>query len=205
MNIDMVKMGDFYVNMISQFTSTNHADYIQDVKLKSNHKKYLLSVTNDMYLSEKQFVAIKKLLHQLGENNLYLIQYDGGTNFDDWKEGEDSVKQQYEQFGIFSPYNNVYVLNLDTNYSDYQDIPLYSLSVILSANGSFAIFIQEEKDFGTGLFVARREIIEQYKRIYEQLNITNYVFSDNQRAIDEYSISSECLKKLDYYTTKFLL
>ena len=30
-------------------------------------------------------------------------------------------------------------------------------------------------------------------------------FSDNQRAIDEYSISSECLKKLDYYTTKFLL
>lgn len=130
-------------NNLKKIIQNQHANYLSDIKLVPGHTSLILYPTNDLLLTEGQFNVLKKFLERLGETEFCLTQFDGGG-----------------LEGLFSDVNTVKKFPLESTYSQYCETNLYSISVLFSINGKWAIIIDETFDWGVGLFVSNKTYVD---------------------------------------------
>lgn len=154
--------------MLKRIIQSQQANYLFEIQLVFGLSTLILYPTNDLYLTLGQFNAVKKFLEIIGEEEYYLTQFDGG-GFD----------------GIFSESNPVYKYNLKSTYSDYCKPYLYSVSVLFSANGTWAILIDETFDAGYGIFVSNEEYLNKFKKLYELIKAERPEWMDEKRYVED--------------------
>ncbi len=144
------KMTEELKTIIASYIKVPRADTLTDISFEKPLDKIVLYPTNDLYLTESQYNAFIKFLNNLHEERFFVTQFDGGRN------------------GIFSDDNIVWEIGQDTKYKDYYNINLFSLSMLFSQNGKWAIFIEETLDGGIGLIMGDKDSIIEFKKSYPQ-------------------------------------
>lgn len=138
--------------MLKKIIQSQHANELFDIKLEPKYCTLMLYPTNDLWLTEGQFDVLKRFLKNIGENEFCLAQFDGG-GFD----------------GLFSNTNSVKRFTLESSYSQYCDTHLYSISVLFSIKGEWAIIIDETLDWGIGLFVSNKTYADIFNNLYHEI------------------------------------
>ena len=162
-------------NVLKKIIKSEHLNDLFAIELTQEYEKMFLYPTNDLWLTEKQYEILKDFLKTIGENEFYLTQFDGG-----------SVKEKFSS--LFSKYNPVYKFNLETDYTEYCQPFFYSVSVLFSLKGTWAILIDESFYAGYGILIVSKENIVKFKKLYESLSndFNNYMKDEIYLKENEY-------------------
>lgn len=169
--------------VLKKIVQSQQANYLFEIQLESEFIASILYPTNDLYLTTGQFNVLKKFLETIGEKEFYLTQFDGGG---------------FE--GIFSESNPVCKFNLKSTYSDYCKSFLYSLSVLFSVNGTWAIFIDETLDAGYGIFASNEEYLNEFKKLYEPIKTERPEWMDEKRYVEDREYYKKLLREKNILT-----
>ncbi len=151
----MIHNGDLR-KAIKIIIENSHASSLIDLNINKNFKASLIYPTYDLYLTKQQYDNFWEFLDIIGEGECYLTQFDNCEG------------------GIDSKENTFLRIHKDMTYEEYININLFSVSVLVSKNGKWAIFIEETLEDGIGLFVADEKYIDIFKRRYQNDDLAQY-------------------------------
>lgn len=156
--------------VLNEIVKSKYVNCLYDIKLNPMLWGYMLYPTNDLWLTKKQFQVLKEFIKQIGEYEFCLAQFDGS-----------SLKERENFQGLFSESNPVYYFSLDNDYSEYKNISLFSVSVLFSSRGNWAILLDETFDAGYGIFVSCKEYVEKFKELYHAIYTEYRQWMDDKR------------------------
>lgn len=181
-------MNKLEADLLRKILISEKANSLLDVKLVYGCQSLLLYPTNDLWLTEKQYAVLKDFLKKIGENEFYYTQFDGSSTQKDGK-----VKVCDNSKGIFSKTNPVFKFSLNRDYSDYYDTFLFSVSVLFSINGTWAILIDETFDAGYGIFVSNADNVDRFRELYESVKTEYLEWMDERRYVEDVKFYKELL------------
>lgn len=161
-------------NALSKILSVDKVNSLFDIKLAQGYQRLMLYPTYDLWLTEKQYVVLKDFLKIIGEDEFYFTQFDGS-----------GLQKEKQYNGIFSEKNPVYKFDLNTKYSEYNNLFLFSVSVLFSTSGTWAIFVDETFDAGCGIFVSNKDYVNMFEKLYEPIKNEYRAWMDDQRYIED--------------------
>ncbi|MDE6677204.1 MAG: hypothetical protein K2K12_05805 [Clostridia bacterium] len=164
-------------NSIKKFIKNSHASYLTDLDINPELQTSLIYPTCDLFLTKQQYDSLWRFLNAIGEDKFYLTQFDNVPS------------------GIDSEENTFLCIDKNTDYHEYMEINLYSLSLLISENGTWAIFIDETLDGGIGIFVASQKYMEAFQLCYPQLSNDLLSYQEDAKGFDEF-YSTEYYDKL---------
>ena len=133
---------------IKKIIAVSYASSLVDLKINKNLETILLYPTNDLFLTQQQYKTLWQFLNIVGESKCYLTQFDNVES------------------GIDSETNTFLCIHNNLSYNEYLDFNLFSLSMLLSEKGRWAIFIEETLEDGIGLFIADKKYMDIFKNCY---------------------------------------
>lgn len=141
------------LKLLKNFVTNTQLDYLFDVRLAEGKRAVMLYPTYDLWLFEPQFTLLQLFARQLGEKHFFLTQF-----FD--------IEQRKKRlFGTIKSHK----LTTRTTYKKYLSVNLCSISVLLSAKGTWALLIDETFDDGYGIFISDNKTVEQFELLWKQL------------------------------------
>lgn len=165
--------------LVKKFIHSEETRSLSEVKLLPGYTKFMLYPTNDFWLTEGQFDVLKKFLKEIGEYEFYLTQFLGALNRE----------------GLYSEANKVYKFNLDSEYSSYYDLFLYSVPILFSSKGTWAILTDETFEAGYGLFISSEAYVEKFKKLYESVRTEYKEWLDDETYEESKKFYEELLVK----------
>lgn len=175
-------MNNEQAQLLKKFINNESINELCELKLVLGCTACIIYPTNDLWLSEKQYAVLLDFLKKIGENEFYLTQFDGA-----------SVQDSKNFCSIFSETNPVYKLEIDRPYETYNSLPLYSVSVLFSVMGTWAIFIDETFDAGYGIFVSSRDLVDKFIALYKSVKAEFSVLMNDKQYKDHIAYYKDLL------------
>lgn len=166
------------LKLLKKFVTNTRLDYLFDVKLAEGKRAVMLYPTYDLWLFEPQFKLLQQFARQLGEKNFFLTQF------------FDIERRKKRLFRTIKSHK----LTTRTTYEEYLSVNLYSISVLLSVKGTWALLIDETFHDGYGIFISDSKTVEQFELLLKQLPPDNIQVEDREHYVKYQKYYEDLLK-----------
>ncbi len=145
----------------------NYINNLYDIEIPQNSYRTLIYPTNDFFLYEHQFDAVKSLVKQ--DEKIYVFQLDD-LSF-------------------------VHEFSYPFDYKAYCCLNLYSVSIMFSNSLEWIIIIDEAVEYGKGVFISNFSLKEKFENIYNSKNDLSEIIKFTNEDTEKRKYDISCLNK----------
>ena len=141
-------LGDAIRDRLARLLKNSQFESLSDIAIDSSLRQLLLFPTDDYLLSLEQFEAVVCLLEP--NETLCVMQMD---EFD----------------GLLDARNSMFVFSEPYAFEEYQQLNLYSMTMLFSESCEWFIITDELLAGGEGLFVGKKDLAKRFAEQYGHL------------------------------------